>query len=104
MLAEKHEAEMMKVHHEKQQLMTSLQQIQDCREIAEADLTDMKEKFNQRCLEADELHLQLKACQVQLKQAHMTVEDERARRADLQKAHSDLESEFAKVSNVFIII
>jgi hypothetical protein len=87
MLAEKHEVEMKKVHDEKQQLMTSLQQTQ-------ADLTDMKEKFNHRCLEAE-------ACKEQLTQALTTAEYERARRADLQKTHSDLQSEFAKVSTLF---
>jgi chromosome segregation ATPase len=101
MLKEKHEAEMIKVNQEKQQLMTSLQQTQDCRDIAQADLTDMREKFIQRCLEADELHLQLKASQDQVTQARMTIEVERARRADLEKAHSDLQSELAKVSTVF---
>jgi hypothetical protein len=52
----------------------------------------MMEKFIQRCLEADELHLQIKASQDQVTQARMTIEDERARRADLEKAHSDLQS------------
>jgi chromosome segregation ATPase len=103
MLAEKHEVEMIKVHDERQKLMTSLQQIQDCRDNAEADLTAMKEKFNEKCLEADELQIVLKACQDQLTQALMTVEDECARNTDLQKAHSDLESEFAKVSTFLLL-
>jgi uncharacterized membrane protein (DUF485 family) len=64
----------------------------------------MMEKFIQRCLEADELHLQLKASQDQVTQARMTIEDERARRADLDKAHSDLQSELAKVSTVFLLL
>jgi hypothetical protein len=94
MLRDKHEAEMIKVHHETRQLMTSLQKTQDCRDNAEADL---REKFNQKCLEADELRLQLNVFQEQLTQAPMTAEDECARRADLEKAHSQL----AKVSTVF---
>jgi chromosome segregation ATPase len=98
MLREDHEAEMIKVHHETQQLMTSLQQTQDCRDNAEADL---REKFDQKRLEADELHLQLNVFEEQLTQALMRAEDEHARRADLEKAHSDLQSELAKVSTVF---
>jgi hypothetical protein len=101
MLAEKHEAEMIQVHDEKQKLMTSLQQIQDCKDNAAADLTAMKEKFKEKYLEALELQLQLNACQDQLTQALMTAENECARSTDLQKAHSNLESQFTKVRSVF---
>jgi chromosome segregation ATPase len=104
MLAENHKAEMKKVHHEKQQLMTSLQQIKDCKDNAEANLTAMKEKLNQRCLEANELCHQLKACQKQLTQSILVVVDECARRDNLKKAHSDLESRFVKVSTVFLLL
>jgi hypothetical protein len=92
MLAEKHEAEMIQVHDEKQKLMTSLQQIQDCKDNAAADLTTMEEKFKEKYLEA---------CQEKMTQALMTVEAERARSADFEKAYHDLESEFTKVSSVF---
>jgi len=101
MLAEQHEADMATVEFARQLLRASLQQTHDCMDNAEADFTAMKEKFNQKCLEADELRLQLNVFQEQLTQALMTAEDERARRADLEKAHSDLQSELAKVSTVF---
>jgi hypothetical protein len=97
MLAEKHEAEMMTVEDEKEMLKTILQS----RDKAEADFTVMKEKFNQKCIEANELRFQLKACRKQLTQAILVVVDECARRDDLEKAHSDLESRFSKVSTSF---
>jgi chromosome segregation ATPase len=101
MLRKKHEAEMIKVHHETWQLMTSLQETQDCRDNAEADLADLREKFDQKRLEADELRLQSNVFQEQLTQALMRAEDEHDRRAGLEKAHSDLQSELANLSIVF---
>jgi DNA-binding protein H-NS len=101
MLDEVHEADMVTLESSIETLRTVGRRERDCRDKAEADITAMKEKFNQKCLEADELRLQLKVFQEQLSQAFMTAENEHARRADLEKAHSDLQSELANVSTVF---
>jgi hypothetical protein len=65
----------------------------------------LREKFDQRCFEDGELHLQLKVFEIKLTQAFMTAEDECVRRADLEKAHSDLESELGKVgTGLFLLL
>jgi chromosome segregation ATPase len=83
------------------QKQQQIQVMEESRGKAESDLTDVKENLNPRYLEVHELQLQLNAFQEQMTQALMTVEAERARSADFEKAYHDLESEFTKVSSVF---
>jgi hypothetical protein len=51
MLAEVHEADMMTLEFAGEMLLTVLRNEKDCRDKAEADITAMKEKFNQKYLQ-----------------------------------------------------
>jgi predicted nucleic acid-binding Zn-ribbon protein len=107
MLREDNEAEMRNGYRLTQQMMNNLQQTQDCRDKAEADLADLRKKFNQRRLETGELRHQLNVVEEKLTQFLMRAEDERADLddlADLDKSHSDLQSELAKVSTGLLLL
>jgi hypothetical protein len=67
--------------------------MEESRDKAESDLTDVKENLNKRCLEVHELQRQLKMYQEQLKEALMTAE---AEHADLQKQDSNMDSQLAE--------
>jgi chromosome segregation ATPase len=85
------------------QKQQQIQVMEESRDKAECDLSDVKENLNKRCLEVNELQRQLKMYQEHLKDALMTAEAEHASRADLQKQDSNMDSQLSEVSSILVL-